>query len=225
MRISIPEIRKAVIKDEKGVIKKQMTVLAKQKWKEFEDKMLKKFNDHEVTRAIESQSNIGELLVGVKNYGEDPNLFSYIGFKQGDQPITDLRRYIFEGATRLEAVPVKLPNNQGLTYRFKGFLAGAKEILRGAPYPDNWKAGSWAIDIETDIPGIQYYLSQKFDKTFSRSKEGIQAKEIYGRGSAQKDKLRPISPQAMFKPRPYLTEIFNEFRRDLDSKAILKPYF
>mgnify|MGYP003643513178 CR=1 FL=1 len=125
--------------------------------------MLLEFNAHPVTREIEggaSAHNISQSLGGVGN------LYSFIGFGEGDRPIAPVRR-ILESSTRLL-----------LIRHIKGTLAfeviiempSKDDIIKASPLP--WAAArSWVIGIEHGLSGLGQFLVKP---GLGRSKGGVQ---------------------------------------------------
>lgn len=129
--------------------------------------ILSRFNNHAVTKEIESgptSKNISGLLGG---YG---NLFSYIGFHHNARPISLLRKL-------LEQIRVLKIDR---TFKNKGYLfvqniriryPSQKEVMALSQMP--WEPKSWVYGIEKGIDGFGYYMNTRFRQ--GRSKHGLQA--------------------------------------------------
>jgi hypothetical protein len=160
------------------------------------------FESHPVTQEIAggiSASNISDTLAGIVD-GEGKNLYSFIGFEAGDDPIDKIRPY-FDYQS-----PVG-PKLNFLSQRKINVRSTSLTIFLSVTYPDlntlygltpmPWANGlSWADRIEKGIPNLQQFLNT-FDSLKSRSGGGIQVK----------NPLRSAS----FKSRPYLSEIIKVF--------------
>lgn len=140
----------------------------KKEFEKIKNEMLDEFNDHPVTREIEAgvdAPNISGTLNGVTN------LFSFIGFNAGDNPISPIRELleksffkIHRGNSEISIATFEIPN--------------AKMIFSVTPLP--WATGrSWARGIERGISGLGYYLKKTQG---SRSGLGIQAKRQVNKG-------------------------------------------
>ena len=106
-----------------------------------------------------SATNISGTLGGIGN------LFSYIGFSAGSQPLTILRALLAQYEIRYHHTKVKTVIN--ITVPTK------EEIFKSTPLP--WATGrSWAKGIETGIAGLGRYLH--INSPRSRSGKGIQTK-------------------------------------------------
>jgi hypothetical protein len=160
--------------------------IAYEKYQDGKEKFLDDFENHPVTQEIEggaSASNSSNTLNGIGN------LFSYIGFYQNQNPISDLKKIL----------------NENFSFRRKSkntFLIkypDLEKIKSQTPMP--WEGGrSWVLGIERGISGFGYYLYKKFNE--GRSKEGIQTK----------NKVRSSS----FKKVRYMSEIINNFVKSIN---------
>jgi hypothetical protein len=125
--------------------------------------MLREFNSHPVTLEIESgplSSNKSGTLSG------KGNLFSFIGFSHGSDPIKPLRQLL--SSTRVEFLNV----SQG-TIDFKIYFPEDEEIYALTPMP--WAKGrSWVRGIERGMSGLGQYLYTNKNLEASRSSTAIQ---------------------------------------------------
>lgn len=137
--------------------------------KEFEaikQQMIDEFENHLITREIEageSSSNISGTLSG---YG---NLFTFIGFQEGDNPLSEVRR-------RLEATTIRKTSYREGKWEFITTEPTKEELFAMTPLP--WASGrSWMDGIETGLSGLGYYLYIRGkDLKGSRSGPAIQLK-------------------------------------------------
>jgi len=137
--------------------------------KEFEAikrQMIDEFENHLITREIEageSSSNISGTLSG---YG---NLFTFIGFQEGDSPLSEVRR-------RLEATSIRKTSYRAGKWEFITTEPTKEELFSMTPLP--WASGrSWIDGIETGLSGLGYYLYIRGkDLKGSRSGPAIQLK-------------------------------------------------
>jgi len=132
--------------------------------------MIKEFLSHPVTVEImagPSSSNISGTLGGVSN------LFAFIGFDQGDQPISPI-------LTLLEGVDLiynKEIRNKGIGVSFTASLPDAETIFTVTPLP--WATGrSWAEGIERGLSGLGYLIR----KSGGRSGAAVQSRVNKVRG-------------------------------------------
>jgi len=174
------------------------------------DKMLAAFDSHLVTKEIEGGPNAGNISGTLNGYG---NLFSFIGFYDGDRP-TEYIREILNRFTKIEnnsALYTRFSSKNTMTFGFRVRTPSLKEIEGVTEYPDSppWNDGSWAIDMEKKISGSESYLYDEEFGTYSssRSTTGLQAKS----GA----KTIVIIRDDIFKPTEYLSPILNMFAKNL----------
>ena len=167
--------------------------------------MRREFEDHPVTRELDGgigASNISKTLLGKSG---PQNLFSFIGFEGGSDPLQPIRR-MFEDPDSM-GIKVKYlrksykSGSLSITYSFEVTKPKIPEsVLKEASIP--WAKGwSWIDKIETGIPGFAYFLS-RFGQKNSRSGGGIQIGE---------DKVPLRSSQFNPPENGYLKAIFKTF--------------
>lgn len=127
------------------------------------NEMIAEFLNHPVTIEIRggtSAKNISGTLGGGSG-----NLFSFIGFNAGDEPIEPILRL-------LESTTFDYVNASKKRINYRINLPTAKDVFSITPMP--WASGrSWAKGIETGISGLGYYLRKETDS--SRSGLGVQS--------------------------------------------------
>jgi|LakMenE01Jun11ns_1017448.scaffolds.fasta_scaffold9958326_4 hypothetical protein len=137
------------------------------------NEFISEFDNHPVTQEIEngnSSSNISGTLGG---YG---NLFSFIGFKIGDNPILNVRN-LLKNIRVIKKITIR---NKMIS--FDVYVPTLDDFANKTKMP--WQAGrSWLIDMEKYISGIGSYLYKKYDK--GRSKTGLQSNFDYSSRSFQ----------------------------------------
>lgn len=152
--------------------------------------MLHEFDMHPITielNAGPSASNISGTLGG---YG---NLFSFIGFEAGDDPIEPLRRVL----QRKMAFKVNKVNDKG-KFAIIIDMPSKDEMYAVTPIP--WLTGrSWIDGIERGLSGLGSYVYKKSPN--SRSGTGIQSSTPIRGGRLQNSK--------------YLSEILRNFQKNL----------
>ena len=150
--------------------------------------MLAEFDRHPITQEIlagPSAPNISDTLGG---YG---NLFSFLGFYEGERPTEELRQ-LLDTATTFEQTICR--NN---VWYFKTHLP-TKDMIEAAT-PMAWERGnSWAYAVETFISGLSHYMYKRWGG--SRSGMGLQLPW------ENRDDLTYEGGQ------PYITQILDSFR-------------
>ena len=130
-------------------------------FKKIKNELIEEFKTHPVTIEIEdgpqARNSSGTL-------GGSGNLFSFIGFNEGDKPTRPIYR-------KLESIAL---GNTVITRngssRTTVLYPTASDIFNVTPMP--WAEGrSWAKGIESGIPGFGLYLNKK---DVGRSGAGIQ---------------------------------------------------
>lgn len=128
------------------------------------NEMIRDFLNHPVTMEIKGgvgADNISGTLNGITN------LFSFIGFESGDdpiQPIIDL----------LQSTNLSIGQVFAGKIKFSVQLPDAKDIFEVTPLP-YMPGRSWAESIERGLSGLGYYLKKSSDS--SRSGLGIQTRK------------------------------------------------
>ena len=137
--------------------------MIEQKFEKIKTQMLAEFDSHPVT--IERDGGITAQNTS-KTLNNITNLYSFIGFEQGDKPTDTVRNILNQSSYRKS-----MGNNSIINYIFE--IPTAQQIFLATPLP--WETGrSWVKGIEEGISGLGYYV--KIRKN-SRSGLGIQSEE------------------------------------------------
>lgn len=152
------------------------------------------FEDSPVTKEIEAgvySSNISNTISYAGN--GNANLFTFIGFPEGSDPIEALRQVLNE------PIEVQVGNRNGLSYSVRIIGFNEDDIENATPMPEWNQGASWALGIEEgNIPGIKQYLAKL---NAGRSGGGLQVQ------------LRDVD--SSLNATPYISEIMNTFRERL----------
>lgn len=161
-------------------------------FKKVKGQIIEEFNNDLITREIEmgpTASNISGTLGGVGN------LYSFIGFEAGTDPITPIRELLEKSSYNINYNA--LETSSRITFE----IPTAKMIFSITPMP--WAAGrSWAKGIETGISGLGYYLFLKKQSDKSRSSAAIQTQNQLRR-------------KAKFKNTQYISNLISKFEKEL----------
>jgi hypothetical protein len=134
----------------------------KQDFAAIKNQLINEFLNHPVTKEIKNgptASNISGTLNGVSN------LFAFIGFEDGDDPISPIINI-------LQSVEITFVGEIPMGCKFSINMPTPQDIFAVTPMP--WASGrSWAQGIEKGISGLGYLLKRKSSK--SRSGEAIQS--------------------------------------------------
>tara|TARA_E500000318_G_scaffold94029_1_gene93306 strand:+ start:4705 stop:5298 length:594 start_codon:yes stop_codon:yes gene_type:complete len=160
------------------------------------NEMITEFLNHPVTVEIKggiSANNISKTLGGGSG-----NLFSFIGFDSGYDPIEPI-------TSLLERTTLDYINASKRTINYRVTLPTAKEIFSVTPMP--WASGrSWAKGIETGISGLGYYLRKSTDS--SRSGLGVQSPRRVRRSGSR------------FKNVQYISALINKYEKEFKNLQI-----
>ena len=144
------DVQNALKRQAPKALRREFEKKAKLEFKKIKAEMIKEFISYPITQEImegPSASNISGTLGGVSN------LFAFIGFDAGDQPLAPILE-------RLEAVDIiynREYKEKGIGVSFNVFLPTAEDIFAITPLP--WATGrSWAEGIERGLSGLGYLL-------------------------------------------------------------------
>jgi hypothetical protein len=131
--------------------------------------MVEEFRNHPVTVEIKNGPDAENTSGTLNGYG---NLFSFIGFDEGDNPTDNI-----EGLLNLSRIEYSQETKEG--FLMKIYLPSKQEIFSETPMP--WAKGrSWAEGIEKGISGFGRYLNS--DRLNSRSGTGIEVDSVIRKG-------------------------------------------
>jgi hypothetical protein len=172
------QVGKAVRIDFEKKVKEDFAVIKNQ--------LINEFLNHPVTKEIKggpSASNTSGTLGGVSN------LFAFIGFEDGDDPISPIVN-IFQSIDITFAGEIPMGN------KFTINMPTSEDIFTVTPMP--WASGrSWAQGIEKGISGLGYLLRRRSSQ--SRSGEAIQSSVKIRGGS--------------FKNTQYISALINKYSK------------
>ena len=158
----------------KKILLPRIGAKAKMAVEEAKERLIEEFMSHLITQEIEAGSRATNMSQTLGGYG---NLFSYIGFEQGSDPIAPIKNYL------RRAVRLKKVNAQRLQFVLKVELPSKGDIIALSPVP--WAPGrSWVDAMERGLSGLGHYLLT--DSPFSRSGNAIQATVNLRGGSFQR---------------------------------------
>lgn len=191
IRINTNALKKITHQQVKPIVNKVAYEKIKKAALEAQSKMIANFENHLVTKEIESGPDGYNMSGTLSGYG---NLYSFIGFEEGMDPITPIRR-ILQKSLEIKSLP---SGTRSMITNFLVELPSKQEIIEASPMP--WAEGrSWVEGIEKGISGLGQYLNKV--SFSSRSGEGVQSEnKIRGGG---------------FKNSKYLSDILNQLNRDI----------
>ncbi len=179
IKFNYKEIYRSLATSEAGA--KRVNTVVQNKFLAVKGEFLEDFENHSVTREIESKEG---------------DLYGFLGFERDSDPITPVRNVLEKDLKVISSNKAAAKSNS-VEYRFS-LRVPTEEIKAASPLPWEEDAG-WAVNIEKNggIAGFAHFLRGIFDKNpNSLSKRGLQSENDLGKGE--------------FKKRPYLTELFNK---------------
>lgn len=175
---------------------KEVKLIIDEQFNKVKQKYIEQFLNHPITQEIKGgivSANISGTL------GNVTNLYSFIGFDEGTDPIGPIEQLLDKSDYRI----IFNPNGTDSTVIFD--IPTAAQIFEITPMP--WAIGrSWARGIETGISGLGYYLKKIKN---SRSGLGIQSRT-------------QVRPGIVFKNTKYVSDLISRFSKELKQINNLK---
>lgn len=145
------------------IIQRKARQIAEKKLEESKAILINEFSSHPVSQEISAGPNSNNKSGTLGGYG---NLFSFIGFSAGEDPVGGWINII---KNRIKINKTQKNIGENITYSF-GITGITDTELNQARMP--WEGGrSWIIAIERGISGFSFYVS----KALGRSGGGIQS--------------------------------------------------
>lgn len=178
------------------VISKGMNVVVAQAMQPIvnnaQEKMVEEFNQHPITREINSGPDANNSSGTLGGYG---NLFSFLGFYYSSDPTAP----IYEILKKKISVSSVRNGENGKFIVYLNNAPNKEEIFKATPF--TWLSGrSWVDGIEKGVSGLGRYIYSEANFN-SRSESGIQIKGKAANGT--------------FKNSSYISTILNNFRKNL----------
>ena len=187
-----PDVVLALQRQVPKLTRKDLDKEVRKKFKEIKQEMIREFLANPITQEIMSGAggtNISGTLGGVSN------LFAFIGFDQGSDPIAPILA-LLESVTLEYQSDIKNPT-KGLGVNFKVNLPLPEDIFAITPLP--WATGrSWAEGIERGLSGLGHLLQ----KNKGRSGAAIQT-SVKVRGGG-------------FQNGPYISAFLREYKKKFE---------
>lgn len=156
--------------------------------------LMLEFSLHPVSREIQGGKNASNSSGTLGGYG---NLFSFIGFESGDDPVKKWMNFI-KNNIYIKKIQYK-SGSKALQFEVKVNAINDEDLVSEAGMP--WESGrSWITGIERGISGFSYYIM----KSLGRSGGGVQAK----------NEIRPDTQYSMVS---YWSDMWKNFLKQLNS--------
>lgn len=171
-------------------IQKAAQTIAEKKLEKSKQQLINQFTSHKVSKEIMGGSSASNSSGTLGGYG---NLFSFIGFSSGSNPVQEWVQII---QNKIRIMKVK-KNIEAGTISFE-INSITNEDLSKANMP--WEGGkSWIQSIERGISGFSFYVS----KSLGRSGGGVQSN----------NQVRSSN----YAPTPYWTKMWQSFVKNLNN--------
>ena len=163
--------------------------------------MLKEFDRHNVTQEILAGPTALNISGTLGGYG---NLFSFIGFDSGSEPIEALQRTLEMGTYMRQTV------YRNKAWYFQVTLPTNEAVSKASQMP--WEHGnSWAFAVEKEISGLSHYMyRRKGIGSTSKSGTGLQI-GVDGETEHYDYQTDPVFTSVL-----YITEILRNFRERIN---------
>jgi len=182
------DVQNALKRQAPKALRRDFEKEVRKEFKKIKDEMLKEFLTDSVTLEIlegAGATNISGTLGGVSN------LFAFIGFDSGEQPITPILQ-LLEGTQITYKQEIR---KREIGVEFDVSLPTAQDIFAVTPLP--WASGrSWSEGIERGLSGLGYLLR----KSGGRSGAAVQSRV---------NKVR----SGRFQNRPYISALIKKYRK------------
>lgn len=183
----LQNVQKQIVRE--NSFKKEVENVIRKEFESIHKQFLTNFDSHPVTQEIKggsSATNISKTLGGVGN------LFTYIGFASGSDPIKKLRELLNT---------YEIQYHRRKTYIYTKIEVPTKEeVFAVTPMP--WATGrSWARGIERGISGLGQYLVKSNNIRKSKSGHAIQIKGRVRGGR--------------FSNRSYISSLLNDYYKNI----------
>lgn len=156
--------------------------------------MIAEFDRHPITQEIDAGPRAVNISNTLDGYG---NLFSFIGFHEGDRP-TEPLRWLLENISMQQTV------YRNRKWYFKVRIPNKEDIALVTPMP--WEQGnSWALAVESYISGLSHYMYRRWGG--GRSGMGIQLPE------------ENWGEDITFVGTPYMSQILEHFRERVNNTS------
>lgn len=169
--------------------------------------MLDDIDNHPVSQELKMGERAPNITGTLDGKG---NLFSFIGFRKGSDPVGDLKRVIEKAVSRGPTIS-QVKTNDGIHYKVKVRFPRIKNIeqdpslsLSNYANSEVHTNRSWVSAIYRGFSGFGNYLYQK-----------IQGKEFRGSRSGTAVQTPNRLRGGRHRPIPYLGPIFAKFRRNV----------
>lgn len=184
------DVQELINKKSGAILKNSFEAKVLSSFEKVKSEMINEFLDHKVTQEIKAGPTAENISGTLGGYG---NLFSYIGFNEGDEPIEPILDLLRKTTIQFSRIV-----DGGAVWNI--FMPDKQDVWEVTPLP--WAEGrSWAKGIETGISGLGEYLyTEDGDLPTSRSSTGLELKS-------------KIRRKSRFKNVKYITDLLKKYEK------------
>lgn len=176
----------------------------KKKFNQAKEGLLEAYDEHDITQEIQNGPEASSEFVKTVAGG---NLFSLIGFSDGDEPTEELRKIIEQSVTLQLQSPRKSKTKNGILWEVPVLTPTMDELNEkvASRSPLDWTSRAWTSLIQRGIPWFAHYLfDDKRSLKASRSGTAIQVKGTISEGRS-----------GSFNGIPYINELIRKFQESI----------
>lgn len=170
------------------------------------NRFLNEFESHPVSQELsgpspETNSNTSNTL------GGKGNLFSFIGFNQGEQPVEKAKQYFNKEIEIIDDNPIVTIGPRRTLFGYRVKIPSTQDLNNSQETQmPAWDTGSWLLKIENGISGLIHYIYRLKGFPGSRSGTGLQTEKIQS--------------TRLFKPKKYISSMLSKLRARLSGRII-----
>jgi hypothetical protein len=195
-RVNMKGLQAEIAQKGYRAIKPQAAAKVKKIFNRAKQELISDFDSHSVTQEIEGGSSAGNISNTLGGYG---NLFSFIGFDSGADPISPIRSLL------ARSIQIKSFRRKArvLGFKLRFTVPTLEDIKMVAPMP--WSTDNWVEAVERGMMGLgQYFYRENKSFNVSRSGPAIQLDvELPSRGGNSS-------------PTDYMTGILSRMLKDIE---------
>ena len=138
-----PDLAASLNRQAADIVRRAYESTLQSKFDKIKSQMIEEFENHPVTVEIKEGPSAKNTSGTLNGYG---NLFSYIGFEDGDDPISPVIELLDKTTVQFSRL-----SNDGPIWNV--FMPAKQDVWDVTPMP--WAAGrSWAKGVESGISGL-----------------------------------------------------------------------
>lgn len=195
MRLDKKQLQKDIFVKGERVTKALIAPIIQLRIQEEQRRMIEEFESHAITQEINAGEQAENSSGTLGGYG---NLFSFIGFNEGSDPIEPISNILRKRIT----FTIRRANDYG---RFSVIMnVPEKSEVESVAKVEWLKGRSWLDGIEKGLAGLNRYL---YDEDYHSSPNSLSGTGLQARN--------PIISGVTYKRTKYISQILGDFRQRL----------